>query len=54
VFPHFNLLVTRWTMRKFKKFKGNRIMAAKFLEGLAEKKPTLFAHWKAGLKVGFP
>ena len=54
VFRHFNLLVTRWIMKKFKRFKGNRIMAAKFLEGLAEKQPALFAHWKAGLKGGFP
>ena len=29
-------------------------MAAKFLEGLAGKQPTLFAHWKVGLKGGFP
>jgi len=48
VFRHFNLLVTRWIMRKFKRFKGKRIVAAKFLEGLAGKQPTLFAHWKAG------
>jgi hypothetical protein len=41
-------------MRKFKRFKGNRIKAAKFLEGLARKQPTLFAHWKAEIKERFP
>jgi len=41
-------------MRKFKRFRGRKTKAAVFLEGLSEKQPTLFAHWKAGLSGGFP
>ncbi len=49
VFRHFNMSLIRWTMRKFKRFRGKKTKAAVFLEGLTEKQPTLFAHWEAGL-----
>lgn len=52
VFRHFNLSLTRWCMRKFKRFKGHT-KAAIFLEGLLEKQPKLFAHWEAELIGGF-
>lgn len=48
VFWHFNLSLVRWTMRKFKRFKGHKTRAAIFLTGLLEKEPTMFAHRKAG------
>jgi len=41
-------------MCKFKKFRGRKTKAAVFLEGLYKKQPNLFAHWKAGLRGGFP
>ena len=50
---HFNLSVIRWLMRKFKRFKGHKIRTAIFLEGLVEKQPKLFAHWKSGFTRGF-
>jgi RNA-directed DNA polymerase len=53
VFRHFNVLLVRWTMRKFKRFKGHKTKSAIFLEGLLEKQPTLFAHWRNGLIGGF-
>lgn len=53
VFRHFNLSLIRWVMRKFKRFKGHKTKAAIFLEGLMEKQPTLFAHWKNGFTGGF-
>ncbi len=48
VFQHFNLLVIRWLMRKFKRFKGKKARAGIFLSGMLEKQPTLFAHWRSG------
>jgi len=53
VFRHFNLSVSRWLMRKFKRFKGRKAKVVVFLIGLSEKKSTLFAHWKGGLIGGF-
>ena len=53
VFRHFNMLLRLWIMRKFKRFRNRKTNTAVFLEGLAEKQPTLFAHWKAGLIGGF-
>ena len=53
IYRHFNLSVIRWLMRKFKRFKGHKIRTAIFLEGLVEKQPKLFAHWKSGFTRGF-
>lgn len=53
VFRHFNLSLTHWMMRKFKHFKGHKTRTVTFLEGLTEKQPALFAHWKCGLIGGF-
>lgn len=53
VFRHFNMSLRLWTMRKFKRFRGKKTKTAVFLEGLSEKQPTMFAHWKAGLSGGF-
>jgi len=53
VFRHFNKSLVRWTMRKFKRFKRHRTRAAIFLEGILEKQPTMFAHWKTGLADWF-
>jgi len=53
VFRHFNVSLVSWCMRKFKRFRRNKTKAAIFLEGLLEKQPTMFAHWKAGLDGGF-
>ena len=53
IYRHFNLSVIRWLMRKFKRFKGHKIRTAIFLEGLIEKQPKLFAHWKSGFTRGF-
>jgi RNA-directed DNA polymerase len=49
VFRHFNLSLILWMMRKFKRFKSHKTRTAIFLEGLLEKQPDLFAHWKCGL-----
>lgn len=48
VFRHFNLSLAQWTMRKFKRLKGHKTKTRNFLEGLLEKEPSMFAHWKSG------
>lgn len=53
VFRHFNMSLARWVMRKYKNFKGRKTKTANFLEGLLEKQPKLFAHWKDGFTGGF-
>ena len=41
-----NQTLTTWAMRKYKKLKGHRRRAAKWLAGVAKRSPGLFAHWK--------
>jgi hypothetical protein len=33
-------------MRKFKRFKGRKIVAGRFFERLATERPDLFVHWQ--------
>jgi hypothetical protein len=35
-----------WAMRKYRRLKGHKIRASRFLEQLSEKKPYLFVHWQ--------
>jgi RNA-directed DNA polymerase len=44
-FRHFNELLTRWAMRKYKRLRGHRRRAEQRLGGLARREPRLFAHW---------
>lgn len=52
VVRHFNKSLVSWAMRKYKKLRGRKIRATTFMERIAEKEPSLFAHWKLGM-VGF-
>ena len=36
----------KWAMRKYRRFKGHQRRARKWLEGVAERAPVLFAHWQ--------
>jgi RNA-directed DNA polymerase len=45
VFRHFNGLLVRWAMRKYKKLRGHRRRAEHWLGGIACREPRLFAHW---------
>ncbi len=45
VFRHFNGLLVRWAMRKYKRLRGHRRRAEHWLGGLARREPRLFAHW---------
>ena len=45
VFRHFNGLLVRWAMRKYKRLRRHRRRASYWLGGLARREPRLFAHW---------
>ena len=53
VLRHFNKTIISWIMRKFKRFKGHKTRATKFLEIIAKRDPKLFAHWKIGMIGAF-
>jgi len=46
VFRHFNELLVRWTMRKYKRLRRHRRRAEHWLGGIARREPGLFAHWQ--------
>jgi group II intron reverse transcriptase/maturase len=43
---HVNLTLVGWAMRKFKRFQGRKVGAARFLEKLVRSQPALFEHWR--------
>ena len=45
VFKHFDDTLIAWAMRKYKRLKGHKIRASRFVERIAERQPDLFAHW---------
>lgn len=45
VFRHFNGLLVRWAMRKYKRLARHRHRAERWLGGIAQREPRLFAHW---------
>lgn len=48
VWSHFNHFLVRWAMHKYKRFRGHKTKAAKWLEDIAQRQPGLFPHWKQG------
>ncbi|MEX0448101.1 group II intron maturase-specific domain-containing protein [Xenorhabdus sp. SGI246] len=53
VFRQINKALVRWVRRKFKALRRYKTRASKFIEGIAEKHPWLFAHWRAGMTGSF-
>jgi RNA-directed DNA polymerase len=47
---HLNRTLVRWAMRKFKRLKGHRRRAERWLGRIAKRQPWLFPHWKMGIK----
>lgn len=45
VFRPLDWALSTWAMRKYKRFKGHRTRASKWLQRVAERDPHLFAHW---------
>ena len=50
---HVNLTLVGWAMRKFKRFQGRKVGAARFLEKLVQIHPALFEHWRIGMIGAF-
>jgi len=42
---HFDRLLVRWAMRKFKNLRGRKLRAFSWLKSLRKNEPSLFAHW---------
>lgn len=53
VLRHFNKTLVAWAMKKYKRLKGHKIRASLFLEGIAERQPYIFVHWKRGMVGAF-
>ena len=53
VFRRFNKMLVAWAMRKYRRLKGHKTRASRFLEQLSEKKPYLFVHWQKGMAGAF-
>jgi RNA-directed DNA polymerase len=53
VFRHFNKTLVSWAMKKYKRLKGHKIRASRFLEHLSETRSYLFVHWRQGMVGSF-
>lgn len=52
VWTQFNAVLVKWVMRKYKKING-KTKAARMLESILQKHPTLFPHWQIGIGKSF-
>jgi RNA-directed DNA polymerase len=50
---HVNLTLVGWTIRKFERFQGRKVEAARFLEKLVRIQPALFEHWRIAMIGAF-
>ena len=46
---HINDYLVGWAMGKYKRLRGRAGRARRFLASLAQREPTLFAHWRLGV-----
>ncbi len=53
VFRHINKTLVAWAMRKYRRLKGHKTQASRFLEEVAVKQPYLFVHWQRGMAGAF-
>jgi RNA-directed DNA polymerase len=53
VWRHFNMTLVSWAMKKYKRLRGHKTRAAVFIEGIAQRQPHLFCHWKEGMVGSF-
>ena len=49
VLRHMNKLLVRWASRKYKRLKGRKIRAIRWLAEIAKREPNLFGHWRYGV-----
>lgn len=53
VLGHFNMTLMSWAMHKYKRLKGRKTCAGKFLQEIATKEPNMFVHWRKGNVLWF-
>jgi group II intron reverse transcriptase/maturase len=46
---YVNQMLLAWLMRKFKRFKGHKVLASIFLQDLAKEQAALLVHWNIGM-----
>ena len=46
----FHLILVKWAMRKYKRFKGHQRRASRWLLRIRKRSPYLFAHWQMARK----
>jgi len=50
---HFNRTLVAWAMRKYRRLKGHKTRASRFIEGIVKRQPWRFVHWQRGMVGGF-
>lgn len=50
VLRHLNEALAAWARRKYKRFRRRERASMHWLAGIAHREPSLFAHWRAGVK----
>ena len=50
VLDHVNRLLVKWATRKYKRLRGHKRKAMYWLGNIASRDPSLFFHWKWGIK----
>lgn len=53
VLRHFNQTLVAWAMRKYRRLRGHKERASRFIEGIAKRQPHLFVHWQRGMVGAF-
>jgi RNA-directed DNA polymerase len=53
VLRHFNQTLGAWAMRTYRRLRGHKVRASRFLEGIAKRQPHLFVHWQRGMVGAF-
>lgn len=54
LFNRLNQRLVIWVTKKYKRFKGRRTRARKWLGIFAKNKPNLFSHWRFGIRPAKP
>jgi group II intron reverse transcriptase/maturase len=49
VWKYVNATLVAWAMRKYKRYKGRRIEAARMIKNIAIRRRRLFVHWQLGV-----
>jgi RNA-directed DNA polymerase len=53
VLRHFNQTLVAWAMRKYRRLRGHKVRASRFIEGISKRQPHLFVHWQRGMVGAF-